>query len=84
MNPPLSVVGIMVNNRSEIAPELQEVITRRGSEIICRMGVPSPSKENGLITLIYKGDLERVDKFRQELENLPGIAVKIISFNQEP
>lgn len=82
MTAPLTVFGILVNHREEIAPEMQEVITKHGGNIICRMGVPSPSKGNGLITLIYEGELKQVDGFQKELEELSGITVKTMSFPQ--
>lgn len=78
----LSLIGLMVKNRSENAPHLQEIITRYGSEIICRLGIPSPSKENGLITLIFEGELSKVASFEKELENTPEVIVKTISFPQ--
>ena len=79
---PINILGIMVDNRGEVAPELQEVITRYGSDIICRMGVPSPSKKKGLITLVFEGDLADVVSFREELSALPGVLVQTMSFPQ--
>ncbi|HEX3048316.1 MAG TPA: hypothetical protein VHY08_26425 [Bacillota bacterium] len=82
MADPINILGIMVDNRADVAPELQEVITRYGSDIICRMGVPSPSKKKGLITLIFEGELAEVVSFREELSALPGVLVQTISFPQ--
>lgn len=82
MTSPINILGVMVDNRSEVAPELQDVITRYGSDIICRMGVPSPSKKQGLITLVYEGDSAAVAKFREELSAVPGVLVQTMSFPQ--
>jgi putative iron-only hydrogenase system regulator len=82
MADPINILGIMVDNRAEVAPELQEVITRYGSGIICRMGVPSPSKKKGLITLVFEGELAELVSFREELSALPGVLVQTISFPQ--
>ena len=82
MADPINIVGIMVDDRGEVAPELQEVITRYGSDIICRMGVPSPSKKKGLITLVFEGELAEVVSFREELSALPGVLVQTMSFPQ--
>lgn len=81
MAAPISIIGIMVNERDEVAPELQEVITKFGRDILGRMGVPSSSKENGLITLIYEGELDQVGTFHRELEQVPGITVQSMSFS---
>jgi putative iron-only hydrogenase system regulator len=79
---PVTVLGIMVDQRGCNAPEVQEVITKHGTDIICRMGVPSPSKEQGLITLVFEGDLQTVQQFQNELEEIKGVNVKTMSFPQ--
>ena len=82
MADPLTIFGIMVDNRDEIAPNMQEVITKYGRDIICRMGVPSPSKEQGLVTLIFEGEPKQATTFRKELEDISGITVQTMSFPQ--
>lgn len=79
---PINILGILVDDRAEVAPELQEVITRYGSDIICRMGVPSPSKKKGLITLVFEGELTQLGNFREELSGIPGVLVQTMSFPQ--
>lgn len=79
---PLTVMGILVDHRGEHAPRVQEVITRHGSDIICRMGVPSPSKRQGLITLVFEGDPSGIQQFRHELEEISGVNVQTMSFIQ--
>ncbi|HOJ77471.1 MAG TPA: hypothetical protein PLZ08_10680 [Bacillota bacterium] len=80
MKDQLSVIAIMVDNRDEMAPEVQEIITRHGRDIIGRLGVPSASKEQGLITLIYEGKSDEAVKFRRQLEEIPGTNVQMINF----
>lgn len=82
MATPLSIMGILVNDRSDAAPEVQEVITKFGSEILCRMGIPGPKKERGLITLVVESDLEKLMSFRRELEAVEGLTVQMLSFPQ--
>lgn len=82
MTTPLSIMGILVNDRADAAPEVQEVITKFGSEILCRMGIPGPKKERGLITLVIESDLEKLMSFRRELESIEGLTVQTLSFPQ--
>lgn len=82
MEEPVSIIGILVERRAQHAPELQEIITKHGENILCRMGIPSPSKENGLITLVYKGDLKQAEDFQHELEAMPGVHIQRMSFLQ--
>lgn len=77
----LSIIGIMVDHRGDMAPEVQEVITKHGTDIICRMGVPSPSKEKGLITLVFDGDTKKADEFRKELMGISDTDVQMMSFS---
>jgi putative iron-only hydrogenase system regulator len=79
---PLTIFGIMVDNRDENAPNMQEVITRYGRDIVCRMGIPSPSKAQGLVTLVFEGEPKQATTFRKELEDISGIAVQTMSFPQ--
>jgi len=79
---PVSIIGILVERRAQHAPDLQEIITKHGENILCRMGIPSPSKENGLITLVYKGDLKQAEDFQHELEAMPGVHIQRMSFLQ--
>jgi len=82
MATPLSIMGILVEERGEVAPEVQEIITKYGSDILCRMGIPGPNKKNGLITLVVESKLEDLMKFRRELEQIPGLTVQALSFPQ--
>jgi putative iron-only hydrogenase system regulator len=81
MAEPLTIIGIMVDRRAEHAPEVQEVITRHGEDIVCRMGVPSPSKEKGLITVVYKGDSSGAEHFYNQLEDISGVDVRMVRFS---
>jgi putative iron-only hydrogenase system regulator len=80
MSETMTVIGIVVDERARRAPRVQEVITRYGEDIICRMGVPSPSKENGLITLVFKGETGTAERFYHELEGIGGIDAQMMRF----
>jgi putative iron-only hydrogenase system regulator len=81
MKKTLSVVGITVDQRSRHASEVQEIITRYGSDIIGRMGVPSPDKQKGLITLVFDGPETSTAKFYDELQTIADLEVKVMRFS---
>lgn len=83
MKEPLTILGLMVDHRADRAPGLQEVITRYGQDIVGRMGLPSPSKEKGLITLVFKGEKSAAQDFYKELEAISGVDVQMMHFTQE-
>lgn len=76
----MTVLGIMIDQRAWKAPHVQEIITRHGDRILCRMGIPTPSKENGLITLVVEGEQNHARLFCEELQTIEGVQVQMMSF----
>jgi len=72
----MKIVGILVEDRASRAPAVQEVITRFGTDISCRLGIPGPDKENGLIVLAMEDD----KGIRDELAGIKGVEVKSLEF----
>lgn len=82
MQKDIYVVGLMVDERGTKAPDVQQVITRYGSNILCRNGIPSPSRERGIITLTMEATEEEYRNLEQELQGLHGVTVESIHFRQ--
>jgi len=72
----ICIMGILVDERANHAPEVQQVLTRHGSQILSRSGIPDPGRQRGIITLT----MQAYDSERQNLENdlkkIEGISVK--------
>ncbi|HBG17237.1 MAG TPA: hypothetical protein DDW93_10685 [Firmicutes bacterium] len=73
------VVGMLVNNRSDLAPDVQQIITEYGSDIISRFGVPSSDKKNGLIILIMQEEAA-VQGLTNQLQEFEDLQIKIVQF----
>ena len=82
MQKDIYVVGLMVDERGTKAPDVQQVITRFGSNILCRNGIPSPSRERGIITLTMEATNAEYQRLEQELNSLQGVTVASIHFSQ--
>lgn len=82
MQKDIYVVGLMVDERGSKAPDVQQVITRFGDKILCRNGIPSPSRERGIITLTMEATQEDYGRMEQELKGLHGVTVDSIHFKQ--
>ena len=68
------VISISIDKRAEEVPEVQEVLTKYGKEIVARLGLHSCEKEDdGLILVVYKK--EDVEAFVEELNNIKDIMV---------
>jgi hypothetical protein len=72
-------MGILVDKRAHSAPKVQEILTRNGDSILCRVGLHDPGEEqHGLISLNLRDTSEKIDQLAKELESLDGVVVKTI------
>lgn len=83
MSKKISLMGILVDHRGAMAPRVQEVITEFGSEAIGRMGVPSPSKEKGLIALAMEAENSEIQELKERLKAIEGVEVQIATFESQ-
>lgn len=73
----LSIMGIVVDERKQVAPKVQEVLTTYGESIIARFGTHDPSEANfGLITLHVLTSENKLNELSEELSVLDGVNVK--------
>lgn len=75
----LRIVGIVVEGRASRATEVQEVLTRFGSRILMRCGIPDPGRERGIITLTMQADENEYLKMEGELQSISGVSVKSVA-----
>jgi putative iron-only hydrogenase system regulator len=73
----LGVLGILLSNRREQAPRVQEVLTKYGDLILCRSGVHDPVKARGLITLTMEAAETEINALTAELHDVSGVEVGI-------
>ncbi|WPX09007.1 TM1266 family iron-only hydrogenase system putative regulator [Anaerocellum danielii] len=72
----IGVIGIVVENRKEVADKLNKILSEYGDIIVGRMGIPY--KERGLcvISLIVDGTTDEIGALTGKLGSLPGVKVK--------
>lgn len=76
-------MGILVDKRSDSAPEVQDILTRHGDSILSRVGIHDPDEEeHGLISLYVRDKTEKVEKLEHELGALEGVQVKTMVMKQ--
>lgn len=74
-----NVMTLLVDNRRENAPKLQEVLTKSGCIIKTRLGLHETGiscSEEGLIILQLEGSKEDIIELERELNTLDGIKAK--------
>ncbi|WP_031515023.1 TM1266 family iron-only hydrogenase system putative regulator [Desulfofalx alkaliphila] len=80
MDRDITIIGLVVDERASHAPEVQDVLTRYGSNILSRSGIPAPSKNRGIITLVMEAGEQERQEMEQHLQQIHGVQVKTISF----
>lgn len=76
------VVGILVDDRARHGPEVQNVLTRFGSTILSRNGIPDPTRSRGIITVTMQADQTDSEKFAAELQQIEGVRAKVIHLGE--
>ena len=73
----LTIMGIVVDKRTDAAPKVQEILTRYGDSILARFGLHDPGEEqDGLITLNVRDEQSVIAKLMEELSSIEGVQVK--------
>ncbi len=72
-----TIMGVLVNQRSKKAPDVQEVLTKAGCIIKVRLGLHEASdnacSEEGLILLQLTGSREENQQLQNDLNAIPGV-----------
>ncbi|MEG6616014.1 TM1266 family iron-only hydrogenase system putative regulator [Peptococcaceae bacterium 1198_IL3148] len=76
----IAIFGLIVDERASRAPEVQQVLTRYGAQILSRSGVPAPSKNRGIITLTMEASEQEREEMHQELQQISGVQVRSMNF----
>ncbi len=75
----ICIVGILVDERAHRAPEVQQVLTRHGSRILSRSGIPDPGRRRGIITLTMEADESERRTLERDLQQIEGVVVKSVA-----
>lgn len=79
----IGVIGIIVSGNKESVQEMQSYLTEYSDIIVGRMGVPMPENHISAISLIVKGENERISALTGKLGRLKDITVKSALTNIE-
>lgn len=69
----VSVLGLLLDERICVAPEVQNVLSRYGGLIVLRAGTPSTDRCSGTIVLALSGPCAQIDQMVCELKAIPGV-----------
>lgn len=72
----LGFVGMVIKNRRESAPRVNEILTQFGDLILGRMGLPHLEEDHSVITLIVRATTDEIGSLTGRLGQIPGVTVK--------
>lgn len=75
----ICIVGLLVNEKSHQAPEVQQVLSKYGTLILHRSGIPYSGCDRGLINVTMKASTGELEHFKDELKSINGVKVESLS-----
>lgn len=79
----IGVIGIVVKGDRSVSLDIQKTVSAYADIIYGRMGIPHLEENVSTISLIVKGDNERISALTGTLGRIPGINVKSALNNLE-
>jgi putative iron-only hydrogenase system regulator len=74
----IAVVGLVIENREEAANRVNEILSKYGSLIVGRMGLPYREKNLAIISLIVDGTPDEISAMTGKLGNIRGVKVRSV------
>ena len=72
----IGVVGIVIEGNRDVAMEVQKILSENCDIILGRMGIPDREDNISAISLIVKGESERISALTGKLGRLERVIVK--------
>lgn len=72
----IGVVGIVIEGNRDVAMEVQKILSENGDIILGRMGIPDREDNISAISLIVKGESERISALTGKIGRLERVNVK--------
>lgn len=72
----IGVIGVVINQNSDMAIQLQKLLSEYSDIIIGRMGVPDKQSGIGAISIIVKGSNESISALSGKLGKIGGVHIK--------
>jgi len=76
MDKRLGFIGIIVHDRKDNAPKVNELLTAYGEDILARTGLPYKEKDCAVITLVVNMTGDAVGALTGKLGAIAGVSVK--------
>lgn len=72
----IGVVGIVIDERAEAAPQVNQILSQHGEIISGRLGLPYRERNLNVIALIVDGTTDEIGALTGKLGSVAGVHVK--------
>jgi len=72
----ICIAGLLINEKSHQAPEVQQVLSKYGTLILHRSGIPYSDCDRGLINVTMKASKQELENFKSDLNKIGGVKVE--------
>ncbi len=69
---------ITVEKNSDIAEEVNKVLSVFSNEILARQGLSLPSKDFNIISIILEAEVNTINSFAGKLGRVEGVCIKVL------
>lgn len=79
-----AIMAVKMNQRSDLAAEIQEIFTEHGCIISARMGlheIEDGCRQDGLITLFLDGSEAEINNLQNNLNEYDSVKARTLSLN---
>ena len=76
MRQDICIAGLLINEKSHQAPEVQQVLSKYGTLILHRSGIPYSDCDRGLINVTMKASKQELENFKSDLNKIGGVKVE--------
>ena len=84
MDKRLGFVGIIIEDRTKNAANVNALLSEFGDIILARTGVPCPERNCSAISLVIDASTDRLGSLTGKLGRIPGVSVKSMLSKMQP
>ncbi|MCK8817308.1 hypothetical protein MWH28_08025 [Natroniella sulfidigena] len=76
-----SIIALQVDERDNFASDVQNILTKYGTNIKTRLGLHNNEKNQGLILIEFAGKDKELNNFKDELKDIKPLNFKAMNLN---
>ena len=79
MSTRICTISIIIENREEVAPQVNNLLSSYGDNIVARLGIPLKHRGIFVINVVIEGTTDEIGALTGQLGQIPGLQIKSIT-----